>query len=483
MRKRDSRQLHIQSALKTCDNPTLSSVRTSQVENNLQSSDKSFWIAMAIVFLFLVLRRSAAYCGMPPLYGGEMTIVLFAAFFFRRDNLKAFYENPYGLASMIFALLPLPYIIVQYRSAGTDAIMYSSVAYYAAFLYFGYSAVSTAARQRLFTKVLYYAILLSNIHYLVSTVIPVEELPPLINGVSLLGHSDSCYIYFGVGIAYALIFSDELGLARTSILLGSSILGHLWLTERGSQLGILGVLLTLAIFHRIWLRYSKRLLSWLTLFGGLMVGTWFLIAPNSEFTKMTVLQLDLVISTFSRSPNAVRAGTKEHRLAMWKEVIEETLSEDPVLGQGVKGPLVDVAFRNPHNSFLSIFGRFGVVGLVLAVIIYFVMPVDNMIVLTHTRDPVLQRIMLLQLCFVPAFMGAALFGPTLVSPFSALVCNFIYGASLRCSDIVRRKSQAPAVMGCARTPTEETKFAGNPFRRHKPGLSQIGKMFLENLCD
>jgi len=178
------------------------------------------------------------------------------------------------------------------------------------------------------------------------------------------------------------------------------------------------------------------------LFGGSFVVTWFLMAPNSEFTKKTTLQLDLAISTISRSPNVVRAGTKEHRLAMWKEVIDDTLKKDPVFGQGVKEPLVDVAFRNPHNSFLSVFGRFGIVGLVLAVIIYFVMPVDNMIILTHTHDTRLQQIMLLYLCFVPSFMGAALFGPTLVSPYSALVCNFVYGAYLRCGDIVRQTSYA-----------------------------------------
>jgi len=337
--------------------------------------------------------------------------------------------------------------------------MYSSVAYYAVFWYFGYSIISTTERQNLFISVLYYAILLSNIHFLVSRVIHLEEIPPLINGVSLLGHSDSCYIYFAVGIAYALIFSYKLGLIRTIVLLGSSILGHVLSTERGSQLGILGVLLTLFIFRKIWLKYNSYAIQYLIFLGGSSLVLALLLWPKSEFVEKTAFQVDLIISTFSHSQNTVRAGTKEHRLEMWKEIIENTLNEGPVLGQGVKGPLVDVAFRNPHNSFITIFGRFGIVGLLLAITIYFAMPLHNMIVMTRISPPAqrvrragdtkLQQAMLLYLCFVPAFMGAALFGPTLVSPFSALVCNFIYGASLRCCDIVLQRSQAPAVIRCA----------------------------------
>jgi len=398
--------------------------------------------------LFLVLRRSAAYFGIPPLYGGEITIILFAALFLRRDKLRTFCTNPYGLVALTFAVLPFPYFIVQYRNVGIDAIMYSSVAYYAVFWYFGYSIISTTERQNLFISVLYYAILLSNIHFLVSRVIHLEEIPLLINGVSLLGHSDSCYIYFAVGIAYALIFSYKLGLIRTIVLLCSSILGHVLSTERGSQLGILFVLLTLFIFRKIWLKYNSYPIQFLIFWGISSLVLGLLLWPKSEFVEKTAFQVDLIISTFNRSQNAVRAGTIEHRLEMWKEIIENTLNEGPVLGQGVKGPLVDAAFRNPHNSFITIFGRFGIVGLLLAITIYFAMPVHNMIVMTRISDTKLQQAMLLYLCFVPAFMGAALFGPTLVSPFSALVCNFIYGASLRCCDIVLQRSQAPAVIRC-----------------------------------
>jgi O-antigen ligase len=391
-----------------------------------------------------VLRRSAAYFGIPPLYGGEITIILFAALFLRRDTLGAFCRNPYGLASIIFAILPLPYIIVQFRYAGTESIMYSSVAYYAVFLYFGYSIVSTTEKQKLFIRILYYALLFSNIHFLVSNVIPLKEVSPSINGVSLLGHSDSCYIYYGFGIAYALIFFDELGLTKAIVLLSSSILGHVLSTERGSQLGILGVLLVLVVFRKIWFKYDKRFFSLLTLFGGSILAAGILIVPQSAFAKKIGLQLDLFSSIFSNSENVVRAGTKRHRLEMWNEIIDNTLKEDPALGQGVKGPLIDVAFKHPHNSFITIFGRFGIVGLFLALTIYFVMPAHNMMVLTRTNDPNLQQIMLLYLCFVPAFMGAVLFGPTLESPFSALICNFFYGAFLRCGDIIAQRTPAPA---------------------------------------
>src|SRR4030042_5001264 len=133
----------------------MSLIRNYQIENNLQSSDKKFWAAIIIFVFFLLLRRSAAYFGIPPLYGGEITIILFAVLFLRSDKLIEFCNNPYGLASLIFAALPLPYIIFHYRYSGTESIMYSSAPYYAVFLYFGYTIISTTEKQKIFIDVLY----------------------------------------------------------------------------------------------------------------------------------------------------------------------------------------------------------------------------------------------------------------------------------------------------------------------------------------
>ena len=62
-------------------------------------------IAMIVVFVFLVLRRSAAYAGIPPLYGGEITLLIFAAIFLRLATLGRFVANPFGLVTVLYLSL------------------------------------------------------------------------------------------------------------------------------------------------------------------------------------------------------------------------------------------------------------------------------------------------------------------------------------------------------------------------------------------
>jgi O-antigen ligase len=67
------------------------------------------------------------------------------------------------------------------------------------------------------------------------------------------------------------------------------------------------------------------------------------------------------------------AGSFQHRLVAWSAVIEEVLSEPlrPLFGVGLGPDLFqgftvgpDILVRKPHNDFLEIWARLGVVGLI-----------------------------------------------------------------------------------------------------------------------
>lgn len=402
----------------------------------------TFYVAVSVVFVFLVLRRSPAYAGIPPLYGGEITILLFAAMFLRRRTLARFVRKPIGLVVLGYTLLSIPYIVAAYGDVGIQSIMYASIAYYAIFVYFGYAIVHSWADQNRFIKALYYAILLSNCHSLLSGLLPLREISPLINGVPLLGNGGSSYIYFSLGIGYAIIFGQSLGRIKTTVLLLLSTAAHVFGMERGALLGIMGVGFLLLWYRKIWWRPLGHItqLSIIAIVLSLFLGICY--APESPIAQRILDQRKLFLSTISDVPELPsKSDTKAHRLQMWEQVITETVEQDPLFGQGFRYQLIDADSRiAPHNSFVSIFGRMGITGLCLALLIYIGIPLCVAVRLKTVGNEALQHQMLFYLFFAVAFLSAALFGPTLVSPYSALVASFTYGASLRCCDFAREGS-------------------------------------------
>jgi hypothetical protein len=400
-------------------------------------------LAIAVWFVFLVLRRGAAYCGIPPLYGGEIVIIIMALFFARFEVIRQFLRNPFGMACALYVLMVMPYVAIAYGEAGFLSFELSAVAYYAVFIFFGYAAIGSFQEQAWFIRCFYWAIIISDIHLLVSLVYPLDSVGPTVNGVSLLGHGDSSYIYFSVGLAYACIFAYRLGVVRTTLLVCLSIAGYLTSMERGALLGILGVCLILFVYRRLW--YRRLSVKVVGILAGLSLAFAILLLTDIDTPFLTKAreQGELVKTVFGTSEVLEhKAGTRAHRLQMWQSVIQATAEKDVIFGQGLGDRLVDVAFKNPHNSFISIFGFFGIVGISLAVTIYMGIPIALLRLSTKLRRRQEQDIVVFYLCCVCGFYSAAFFGPTLVSPFSALVWNFIYGAMLRYTELLKQSNLA-----------------------------------------
>lgn len=393
-----------------------------------------FYVAVFIVFVFLVMRRSAAYLGIPPLYGGEITIIVFAILYSKRKTIACFVRNPLGFLSFVFVGLSIPYILAEYDDVGIQSVMYASISYYAIFVYFGYAIVHTQNEQQSFIHLFYYAILFSNCHALLGMFLPLREISPLINGAPLLGGGGSSYIYFSLGIGYAILYGQSLGRIKSTVLLLLSTVVYIIGMERGSMLGVISVIFLLLWYRKIWWQYSSSFFVpafFILVFSGLISVYCF---TNSEFTQNIKSQYDAAMSIVGKSD--FREGTRSHRLQMWEQVITETIREDPWFGQGFRDQLIDADFRlSPHNCFVEIFGYLGLTGLSLAIILYIFFPLLVAVRLKKSRSDCSKSHLLFYLCFVGSFYGAAFFAPTLVSPYSALVCNFVYGAFLRYAEL------------------------------------------------
>ena len=404
-------------------------------------------MAFIIVLLFLVFRRSMAYLGIPPLYGGEITIILFAIMFFRGNALSAFVRNPIGGLAAVYMLLPLPFLAADmlrgYHIDIDETGRFTALFYYGVFIYFGYAAVASKRQLDLWIQLLYWGILFSTCHYLLSHALPLSSISSVINGISLFGQNDSAYIYYPFGLCYCVLFCQKLSPTRLVILVSVTMLAYIIHFERGALLGMLGCITVLILYS-----YDcKKALSGKTVGLSaaallvLAVGFYLIVQfmPASEIAEKIGVQGQLARSIFmSDTELQGKTGTRDHRLQMWHDVYSETVRSDPFFGQGFHSILVDVKFWHPHNSFVSIFGRTGIFGLMLGLSIYILMPIIMAVKLHAVTCPDMRRIMLLLICFVPAFLSGALFGPTLESPYSSLVCNFMYGVMLRVSSLPMR---------------------------------------------
>jgi O-antigen ligase len=374
-----------------------------------------------------------AYMGFPPLYGGEITIILFGLFFIRTEKVRSFIRNPIGKICILYLVIAFVYISIAYSDVGIDCMRYGAVSYYAIFIYFGYILLDSRSKQSFFINALYYAISLSICHTLLVLFTPMYQLSPIINGTHLIGNLDGITVYNILAIPYVFIFWPKLGSKKTLILSMLGLLSCLFWTSRATLLSVMGMSFVLLLFHKIWLKSSVKNI-YLFGFGFIVVSLLFILTvfQNSKISQQIQLQGDLFTAIWSDSSNLPgKAGTKQHRLKMWTEIINDTIDSDPLFGQGYRNKLVNVEFFNPHNSFVTFFGRMGFLGLSLVILIYFGIPIAIARRLKAVRDKDYQSYLLFYLCFIISCLAVSLTTPTFESPYSALVCNFVFGGALR----------------------------------------------------
>jgi O-antigen ligase len=409
---------------------------TCSVSNKRHTVTLASFIAVSIVLVFWIIKRSAAYIGIPPLWGGEIALIILSCFFLRFKTVSYFLKNVTGVLVLFFVILPIPFVLLGYMESGIQSFQQYSVFYYATFIFFGYAATRNEKTQEFFIRIIYFGILLNSLHFIVAKIVPLQEIAPKINEIAILGHNDSCYIYYSFGLAYAIIFGSRLGFYRQLILWAAIIISYLIHFERAPVLGFLAVA-TILLFHKkVWYRgiVNRRFVSagLILLLVAVLGGIFASYVPDLELKGKFAMQKELVLSIFGQSRELrEKDGTREHRLQMWGQVWTDTVQKNVFFGQGFGHELTDADFRHPHNSFVTIFGRLGLLGLVISIGIYLVFPFIAFMKVNKVASREHQKWLLLYCCFWPAFLSGALFSPTLESPYSALVCNFIFGVFLR----------------------------------------------------
>jgi len=398
------------------------------------------YVATWIVFIFIVFRRGAAACTrIGPLYGGEIAIVIFSLLWMRRACVARFVRNPFGFVTVLFLLAAVPPIVSAYSAVGITFAMQGAIGYYVVFIYFGYAALHSSVAQRYFIATLYFVLVLNAFLVILLSVSSIRGLVPCVGGEPVLGSGGGGYVFYTVGIAYAVIYCRELGSRRAALLLILSFVNYFNGFERGCMLATVGVVAILIYHRRMW--WSSTVRTWLTAAIIAIAGIASIVInyfPETRLSEHIEAQGDAALSIIGKSD--FRSGSRNHRLEMWERVIAETIDIDPWFGQGFQRPLIEESFKSPHNSFVEIFGYMGLVGAVLAAVLYVLFPLMTAIRLGRGGYDSPAKDIVFYLCYTMSFYGAAFFGPTLISPYSALVSSFFFGAFIRCVELQARKT-------------------------------------------
>jgi hypothetical protein len=141
-------------------------------------------------------------------------------------------------------------------------------------------------------------------------------------------------------------------------------------------------------------------------------------------------------------------GTRQHRLEMWAEIVRMVFSgpASMLFGFGYKGEVGDalgISFRAPHNGFLTILFRGGIIGLGLFLtFLYQVFMMLRRAIRTHGASEEARRAATVGLVVLGSLIGDSLTGTILDSPFTSWL--FYMQAAVVCVLAYRVRDAAPS---------------------------------------
>lgn len=339
------------------------------------------WFFLAVIlFGYATLNRGFAYIGWYPVFVGEVVLLFYLLTLNHPRLLPLFLGTSVGKVWVIFFLYNFIIFLFSLRINPDEAIRNSVYWVYSIFLYFGFiwgrHLVLITGGVRNFERMLLF-VALANLIYLL--LFPLREVLRdatafLYSGTALVGYY-STYHASSVPLIFYILFYAKYNQQsgwKQSALYNISIIGMfliLILTEaRASFLEFfISMLLMLTMFRSVFEKIAWRILvaGWVAV----IIVLAFDVSYEGSRGKTSVV----VASIFSESTDdeSLR-GTRQHRLQMWENVLGRATStlETSIFGLGFSELLIDRAtgidtiLRYPHNSYVSVIGFTGLMGLV-----------------------------------------------------------------------------------------------------------------------
>lgn len=391
-----------------------------------------------ILFIMLVVFFSRAFVHLTigGIYVTEFVLLFVLLSFWLKLNLSGHLLIPrYPLLPLFVVLYVISYYSLCRGLAAypdTQFVFRHAALFYYSLLYFIIPLLFDSMRK---IRILLYCYLAASI--LVAAI--------SVCGGSVLGIHFSEFAYFHVSLALIFVFVHMVVNKRYSVMNLSIVTLFIYVVVQGMARSVWVGLLTSFAFliimswrmkvMRVLLDRGMALVLILLLCGA---GITFIVKPQYVYN---VKNEALSIVNFSHSQTTSDLNA-QWRLLVWKDIIAETMQK-PLLGWGFGkkfipptiqqlgwgGSWSDPAkrFQDPHNSFLSVFYRTGLFGLMIFVGILIVFIVRTCGVIVRQSDTEVSTYLLALLMCMLFIIGTANFMVLLEGPFLGIFLWIVMG--------------------------------------------------------
>ncbi len=424
---------------------------------------------------YIVLNRGWSYLGIRvgglPLFVGEIAILLGVLSILAKlsDRPKPV-RRTIGLLLVPYGLLGCMHMAGDVADSGLEAIRNFSVVYSIALIPCGYYMALNLQRARRVMQIIGAALLIQMAYTLLYPwrTTTSQWSYQFSEGVPFIGNHASCYLFVIGGILFSFLVAPRLfGWRRLRsgafILMGVVVM--MMIQSRGGFLAGFCCILVLGFLGR---RHLGRALLGITVTLGLLFGLMSVVGIQLKGDRATVSVDSLTAimrSSFSDSLEgemssslgrdeinraAVRgmAGSRDLRLQWWRRIIEENLAstQHTWVGRGFSGTLVTddlgtgFMVRHPHNVYITIFARLGIVGSVCFVGYLFTL-FGQWFLAARRSGPHSEEhrdVMLFFSLLILATIVTGMFSPVFESPHFAVPLFFLCGFATGLNDLRQR---------------------------------------------
>jgi len=393
------------------------------------------------LFGYSTLNRGFAYLGYYPFFVGELALLFYLLLLNHRVTLFRFLGTTAGKIWAIFFIYCLIIFAFSALSDLNESIRDSVFWVYSIFFYIGYSYGNHLIQRHEIDRFHNVLLFLAKATVIYFALFPFREelrnLTMFLHGgtTALVGYYSTLHA-LSLGFVFFFLFYRRTYLHILWVVAGLVLVVAIS-QARASMLALGIIILYLILVHRraAELRALAKILGIITLAAFIFSVLDISIGGQRSDVSAEFFQ-KAILSIFIDSNDDSLQGTREHRLEMWTDVIERTVSTlySLLFGMGLdtilvdSGTGVDTILRYPHNSFISVFGFTGAIGIGLYVIL-----VGHLLWVIIKSSHLTNSIPLLKWypVFAIGYFVAAFFSTVFEAPFHSFVFWVITGVVYR----------------------------------------------------
>ncbi len=405
------------------------------------------YILSFLVFGYIVGNRGFAQItpiGNLPVFMGEMGLIIGAGFLVVSISIKRelpFRMDALGIVILIWMVIGSIRLIFDFPSYGILALRDFAMVYYAAFFFIAQPMGRHLKSRKVFLKFFQVAMLLLIPGYLLFNEFPEFFLYSLIfDGSPLIFYKgDLVATFFGIGFIYYYCGYYKAHTIITLAYACAFFFLTIYTTARAAWVGVGVAILLLFLSKNV--RIFKHLVS-AFLIVSIPASIYYGVSDEDfqQTRAYAVYEHILSIVDFSgtgtyKNEESIGTGANnQFRLIWWQTVISQTINNGPWFGLGFGSDLTGSFYlkyysviesnfttRSPHGFILSVFGRMGVLGLVVIIFVITAMIRQTFQEIKHIRRTGSRTDAFSLWCMCWLIFISACFGVVLEGPMGAVV--------------------------------------------------------------